>query len=255
MAWYSNARYTNHMTSIAFYAWYWAVIAICVVSHFFLGLFSIFSVNFYKTNRKLARLFIIIIAKAMKMKVVVHGIENIPANKPCIFMANHSSLIDILVMTIAVPVHFNFMAKKELFWVPFIGLQMVFGGDFLIDRNNPKKAKACLKKVEKRLKKGWNMLIFPEGTRSVNGDLLPFKGGGFKLAAITGAHIVPCYIRGSDTIVRKKSMKATPGQVDIYFDRPVVHSKNEASRDDISLLMDQTKQQIQRLLTEHRSSV
>ena len=90
-------------------------------------------------------------------------------------------------MTIAIPYHFNFIAKKELIWVPFIGLDMILGGDFLIDRTNPRKAKQCLDNVEKRLKKGWNMLIFPEGTRSENGDLLPFKRGAFKLAINSGA--------------------------------------------------------------------
>ena len=191
------------MSSIFYHIWYW-LIAITVISlHFFLGLLCIFTPNFFQYNRKLARVAIKVIAKAMKLKVKTHGLDQIPSNQPCIFMPNHTSLIDILVMTIAIPYHFNFIAKKELFWVPFIGMQMILGGDFLINRKDPKKAKKCLSKVEKRLRKGWNMLIFPEGTRSENGHLLAFKRGAFKLALASKATIIPCYIQGSDHIVQK----------------------------------------------------
>jgi 1-acyl-sn-glycerol-3-phosphate acyltransferase len=238
------------MASIIHHVWYWSVTLVCVPLHFFLGLLCVFTPNFKKNNRALARVFIKIIAKSMQLKVTAHGLEHVPKHGPCIFMANHSSLIDILVMTIAIPVHFNFMAKKELFWVPFIGFQMILGGDILIDRNNPKHAKLALKKVEKKLINGGKMLIFPEGTRSTNGKLLPFKGGGFKLAATTATPIVPCYIQGSDTIVQKKSLNATPGQVNIYFSAPIPSPKT-STRNTISELMASTQNSIQSLIESH----
>ena len=124
-----------------YHVWYWSVISFCVFTHFFIALIvSPLSFRFFKTHRKLARLFIIIISKSMKLRVKTIGLENIPANRACIFMPNHTSLIDILVMVIGVPHHFNFIAKKELFWVPFIGLDMLLGGDFLINRSNPREA-------------------------------------------------------------------------------------------------------------------
>ena len=192
--------------SAFYHIWYWTVIFLSVLIHFMLGLLCYLTPSPMKNHRRLARFFIKIIAKSMQLKVETHGIENIPKDKACIFMANHSSLIDILVMIIGTPYHFNFIAKKELFWVPFIGLDMVMGGDFLIDRSNPRKAKKCLTKVEKRLKKGWNMLIFPEGTRSLDGELLPFKRGAFKLAFDSDAVVIPCYINGSNNIVKKNSL-------------------------------------------------
>ncbi|MGC6366851.1 MAG: lysophospholipid acyltransferase family protein [Candidatus Marinamargulisbacteria bacterium] len=180
----------------------------------------------------------------MKLRVKTIGLENIPANRACIFMPNHTSLIDILVMVIGVPHHFNFIAKKELFWVPFIGLDMLLGGDFLINRSNPREAKKCLEKVRKRLLKGWNMLIFPEGTRSANGKLLPFKRGAFKLAVESNACIVPCYIHGSDKIVQKKSLKASPGTVTITFGAPIDATNHSGSKADIQGVLDQTFNQI-----------
>lgn len=215
------SHYTKTMRSWLYHSWYWLVILVCVLSHFILGLFTYLTPNPMKNHRKLARFFIQIIARAMKLKVSTHGLDAIPTDRPLIFMANHTSLIDILVMVIGLPYHFNFIAKKELFWVPFIGLDMVMGGDFLINRNHPASAKKCLKRVATRVKKGWNILIFPEGTRSVTGELLPFKRGAFKLAIETGALIVPSYIQGSHQIVKKNTLHASPGHVHIHFSAPI----------------------------------
>ncbi len=239
------------MNSYFYHIWYWIVAVFCIFTHFVVALFSFVTFRFRKTHRKLAREFIKIIAKAMKLKVHVQGLENIPKNRACVFMANHSSLIDILVMVIAVPQHFNFIAKKELFWVPFIGLDMLFGGDFFIDRKNPRKAKRCLNRVEDHLKNGWNMLIFPEGTRSSNGELLPFKRGAFNLAAASGACIIPCYINGSDQIVKKKSLTATPGDVHIYFAPPVYPKSNDTSKASTKSLIDITYNEIHDLKEKH----
>jgi 1-acyl-sn-glycerol-3-phosphate acyltransferase len=232
--------------------WYWSVTAICVFAHFFIALFCIFTPNFFKNHRKLSKLAIQIIASSMKLKVITHGTHHIPKDRACIFMANHTSLIDILVMVIGVPDHFNFIAKKELFWVPFIGLDMLFGGDFLIDRNNPRKAKDCLNKVEKRLKKGWNMLIFPEGTRSKTGDLLPFKRGAFKLAVDSNAFIIPCYIDGSQNIVQKNSLKASPGNVHIHFGAPIEPDHSLEPKKNIDHLINITFQRIQHMKDQSR---
>lgn len=237
----------NDMRERLYHCWYWVVIAFCVFVHFFVALFSIFSPIFFKTHRKLARFFIMIIAKAMQLRVTTDGLNNIPKDRACIFMPNHTSAIDILVMIIGLPYHFNFIAKKELIWVPFIGLDMIMGGDFLIDRSNPRKAKKCLEKVQRRLQKGWNMLIFPEGTRSANGELLPFKRGAFKLAVDSGACIVPCYIDGSDKIVQKKSLKAAPGTVHIRFGTPIDAANYGKSKPEVIALMESAQNAVQTL--------
>tara|TARA_A100001015_G_C14932350_1_gene688982 strand:- start:434 stop:1129 length:696 start_codon:yes stop_codon:yes gene_type:complete len=197
--------------------WLWTVVISCVVTHFLIGLFCIFTPSPMKAHRKLAKVFIRLIAKGMKMNVVVHGLENIQSDGPYIICSNHRSLIDIMVLIIAIPYHFNFVSKKELFWVPFIGLDQYFEGDFFIDRHNKKNAKKCMKRVEIAVKAGRNILIFPEGTRSKTDQLLPFKRGAFKLAADCNANVVPCYIDGSSSIVQKHSFKARPGTVSVYF--------------------------------------
>jgi 1-acyl-sn-glycerol-3-phosphate acyltransferase len=227
-----------------YHGWYWIVTVVSVSLHFLIGLLCYITPHPQINHRKLARFFIKRIAAAIQLRVVVHGLSHIPPNTPIIFMANHTSLIDILVMIIGLPCHFNFIAKKELRWVPLIGLDMIMEGDFLIDRRNPKAAKLCLKKVESRLKKGGNILIFPEGTRSKNGTLLPFKLGGFRLATASGATIVPCYIYGANHIVQKQSLKASPGTVHIHIGQPIDPTKIDASDDLPIRLMVQTQQHI-----------
>ena len=229
----SMDQYTSRMQQGWYQVFYWIVTVVCVAVHFILGFFCYVTPNPKKNHRRLARWFIQRIAQSMQLRVSIDGLHHLPKKEGFIIMANHTSLIDILVLTMAIPVHFNFIAKKELAWVPIIGLDMLLGGDILIDRSNSSRAKATLKKVEARLKKGWNILIFPEGTRSTTGSLLPFKRGGFKLALATGCPIVPCYIDGSDRIVQKKSLRAQPGTVHLRFAPPILPSEDASNVDTI----------------------
>ena len=227
------------MSFFIYTCWYWSVAIWCVVSHFFIGLFCLLTPSPRVNHRKLARFFVKIAARNMKLSIDTNGVEHIPQNTPCVIMANHQSLIDIMVMLIAIPYHFNFISKKEMLYVPFIGLDLFFEGDFLIDRKNPRKAKQCMDKVKKRLKNNGRVLIFPEGTRSINGELLPFKRGAFKLAAETGATIIPCYIHGSGNIVKKKSLLAQPGTVQVTF-HPPIPAPSSIAKDILQQTLQQT---------------
>jgi 1-acyl-sn-glycerol-3-phosphate acyltransferase len=209
------------MRAIGYHLFYWTVSIVCVTTHFLVGCLCLFTPHPMRYNRAASRLFIRIIVWSMGINLTITGQDDIPTNTPCIFMANHTSLLDILVMACAIPIHFNFIAKKELIWAPLIGIDLIMAGDFLIDRSNPRKAKACLDKVAKRLQQGGSVLIFPEGTRSQNGDLLPFKRGAFKLAKKSGATVVPCYIHGTSSIVKKKSLLASKGNVQLSFAHPI----------------------------------
>ena len=109
---------------------------------------------------------------------------------------------------------------------------MLIEGDFLIDRQNAKAAKRCLDKVETHLKNKGKVLIFPEGTRSKTGELLPFKRGAFKLSVESKSKIVPCFIEGSNKIVPKGSLLARPGTVDITF-CPTIDPPKSKKREDL----------------------
>lgn len=117
---------------------------------------------------------------------------------PYVVMANHHSMLDPLLLW-QLPLHLRFVAKKELLWVPGLGLGMWITGHIFIDRGQREKAIASLRRAAEKIKAGTSVLIFPEGTRShgIPEPLLPFKKGGFMLAIEAGVPILPVGIAGT----------------------------------------------------------
>ena len=112
----------------------------------------------------------------MGLKVIVSGAEHIPKNDACIIMANHQSLIDIVVMMIAIPCHFNFISKKELMWVPLLALTCCLKVIFLLIVAIQEKQKHTEMQLINDSKNKGRVLV-AEGTRSETNQLLPFKRG------------------------------------------------------------------------------
>jgi 1-acyl-sn-glycerol-3-phosphate acyltransferase len=139
--------------------------------------------------------------------VRVAGLEHVGREAPQIFAANHQSLVDIMALAAHLPVQFGFVAKAELFKIPFLGWHMRRAGYIPIVRENPRLAARTLLEAADQVRAGTNILIFPEGTRSPDGTLLPFKVGGFLLAAKAGVPIVPVGIAGTRDVVPKKSLR------------------------------------------------
>jgi len=157
------------------------------------------------------------ILKVADVKVVVHGQEKIRKDQPYIFISNHQGTFDILAGVVAIPVTMRFIAKKELFRIPIFAQGMRAVGMIPIDRGNSEKARKTLEEAAKTLQNGVSVLIFPEGTRSLNGNINPFKKGGFVLALKSGLPIMPMVFTGSLNILRKKSIKVHKGTIHVYF--------------------------------------
>jgi 1-acyl-sn-glycerol-3-phosphate acyltransferase len=153
--------------------------------------------------------------------VEVIGKENILRGKPQIFMANHQSDFDILIVLGHIPGQFRWIAKKELFNIPIFGAAMKNAGYIEIDRHNREKAMKSLDEAALRIREGKSVMTFPEGTRSRNGEIKAFKQGTFHLAIKAGAHILPVTIVGSGQIMPKRSLKVTPGRVKLIIDKPI----------------------------------
>jgi 1-acyl-sn-glycerol-3-phosphate acyltransferase len=153
--------------------------------------------------------------------VVAQGLEHIPSQGPYIIASNHQSIADIPILNAVVPPGFAFYAKKELTYVPIIGWNLKMMGCFLIDRKRPRIALKDLDESRKKVALGRALLIFPEGTRSVDGQLAPFKRGAFSVAVQTGVPVIPCVIDGSYKIINKKSLWALPGKVSVTFGAPI----------------------------------
>lgn len=146
-----------------------------------------------------------------KVELEVRGRENIDTSGATIVMSNHQSLYDIPALYQVLPRSLRMVAKMELFRVPIWGAAMRAAGFIAIDRNNRMKAMQSLRLARQTLESGVTVWIAPEGTRSKDGALLPFKKGGFVLAEEIGASILPISIQGTRDILPAKTLKLNPG--------------------------------------------
>jgi len=156
-----------------------------------------------------------------RVKVRVQGLHHIAPHAPYIFMANHQSMFDILALLGYLPVQFRWLAKKELFQIPVFGLSMARVGYISIDRSNRKAARNSLLEAAGKIAQGVSVIIFPEGSRSTDGRIKPFKAGGFHLAVRSARPIVPVVIYGTHHVLPKGSLRIRPGLVVMSIHAPV----------------------------------
>jgi 1-acyl-sn-glycerol-3-phosphate acyltransferase len=154
-------------------------------------------------------------------RVNVIGRENVLLGKPQIFMANHQSDFDVLIVMAHIPGQFRWIAKKELFKIPIFGKAMRSAGYIEIDRQNHEKAMKSLDEAAQKIREGKSVVTFPEGTRSKDRTIKPFKQGLFHLAIKAGVPIVPISIIGAHEIMPKRTLKVRPGKITMIIDRPV----------------------------------
>ncbi len=131
------------------------------------------------------------------IKGEVQGLANIDPSRSYIYMSNHRSNFDIPVLLGCLPIQFRWLAKAELFKIPIFGRAMLGAGYVRIDRSNRESAFKSIDEVAAKMKNGVSVMIFPEGTRSEDGNLRPFKKGGFIMAVDSGVPIVPVILQGT----------------------------------------------------------
>ena len=170
------------------------------------------------------------ICRVSGVRVSVKGTEHLDPEKPYIFAANHQSQFDIFVLQGFLGVNFRWLAKKELFTVPIWGAAMRRAGYIPIDRSHGRQAIKSLDEAARKISAGTSVIIFPEGTRSIDGKLHEFKAGAMVLAIKSGVPIVPVAIIGTFGILPKGSLLMNPGMVQIRVGQPI-STKNSSPRD------------------------
>ena len=135
-------------------------------------------------------------------RIKVEGFRDIDLSRPYVVMVNHQSFGDILVLFHS-PLNIKWLSKSSVFKVPFIGWMMQIAGHVPIVRGDRDSAKQAMNKCAEWLERGSCVSIFPEGTRSKDGELLPFKDGGFRLALDAGVPILMMVIDGSQNMLPK----------------------------------------------------
>jgi 1-acyl-sn-glycerol-3-phosphate acyltransferase len=183
--------------------------------------------------------------RAGGIHVIIQGAENIPTGESCIFLSNHVSNLDPPILLPAIPGMCSVFLKKSLMKIPFVGIAMRMAKYVPVSRGHSRQeAEQSVAIAADALRSGMHIFIFPEGTRSPDGNLLPFKKGAFFLAADANAPMVPIVIQGTAQMMRKGSLKIFPGVATVRF-LPPIRPQNFASRED---LMDAVRQEMQSAL-------
>ncbi|MYA38840.1 MAG: 1-acyl-sn-glycerol-3-phosphate acyltransferase [Acidimicrobiia bacterium] len=160
----------------------------------------------------------------------VSGLENIEEGTPYIVVANHRSNIDIMVLTAALPIPIRFLSKVEVFKFPLLGSAMRSVGMIALDREMGRRELAFIIRNARSLAaEGKSLVVFPEGTRSITGEMLPFKTGAIHIAARTGCPILPVAVQGTGAVWPPQSSLIRGGPVSVKVMPPVTLTK-ETSR-------------------------
>jgi 1-acyl-sn-glycerol-3-phosphate acyltransferase len=163
------------------------------------------------------------------IRVQIEGAENIPA-RACIFVANHASNIDPLILPPAIPQRVGILVKKELFRIPIFSTAMRSAKYIPVDRGDREEAGASIPIAVRNLQDGLSYIIFAEGTRSPDGRLRRFKKGAFTIAIEAGVPIVPVSIAGTQNLLRKGEKVVRTGEAIIRFGPAVDASRCTVER-------------------------
>lgn len=159
--------------------------------------------------------------------VHVQGLEHLSRDGAYVFVSNHQSIYDIPVLFWSLPFQLRIIAKESLGGFPFLGWHLKRCGHMLVDRRNPDRV-AIQRRAAALARRGASLIIFPEGTRSANGTLGPFKAGSFLLALETGLALVPLAVRGTRRVMPKGELTVRPGRVDVIVHPPLEPAENAA---------------------------
>jgi 1-acyl-sn-glycerol-3-phosphate acyltransferase len=187
----------------------------------------------------------IIIAGGLS-RLSVSGQENVSPGTPALVVSNHQSYADIPILYRALPVPLRFTAKRELEGLPFIGKFMRALGMVLIDRSTPGRAARAVLELGKVLQRGEWTVVFPEGTRSVDGVVGPFAAGSLAAAIAESVEILPVAIAGSGRMLSKGGFRVRPSKIQVRIGKPI--STIGLKQGDRSALASKARESVEMLL-------
>jgi 1-acyl-sn-glycerol-3-phosphate acyltransferase len=185
------------------------------------AIFASFISNSGNTPHRIAGIWAKCLLIVSGTNVSVKGYANIDPKRSYIYMSNHLSNFDIPVLLACLPAQFRWLAKAELFKIPIFGYAMQRAGYISVNRSDRKSAIKSLHQAAINVRNGTSILIFPEGTRSLEHSIQPFKKGGFVLAVDSGVPIVPIIIYGTWKTMSKDRILIQSGDVVLNIAEPI----------------------------------
>ena len=160
--------------------------------------------------------------RILAIEVEMAGLERLDPKTPSVFMSNHESFLDGPLLLMVIPGAARVILKKSVLRIPVLGMAMRHAGYVPVDRRGAEGGKRSIARAAGLMReRGYSFLIFPEGTRSRDGRLGPFRRGGFFLALAAGAPVVPVTVRGTFELMPKGQPFARKGKVEVVFHEPV----------------------------------
>jgi 1-acyl-sn-glycerol-3-phosphate acyltransferase len=187
-----------------------------------LGSISLASTLFDRTGNaahRCARMWASLILRTTGVKVRVSGLEHLEPGRSYVFAANHQSIYDIPILFASIPAQLRIVAKESLGRIPFMGWHLYRAGHLLVDRRNP--GPDIVQKMRRLVSESSSLIVFPEGTRSVDGQIGKFKKGSFLVAIDAGLPVVPVSVSGSRHIMMKGRLMVCPGEVELIVHDPI----------------------------------
>lgn len=164
------------------------------------------------------------------VNVIVEGAQNIPDDEAVVYIANHRSIFDVIIGYTHCPGLTGFIAKNNLEKVPILRVWMRRVHCYFLDRSNPRDGLRVILSAIEDIKRGISIFVFPEGTRTKTGEMLPFKEGTFKMATKTGCAIIPVAITGTDEILRNHIPFIRKTTVVFHYGTPIYPDQLEADQ-------------------------
>lgn len=172
-------------------------------------------------QHRVARLWARMILATIGAKVTIEGLQKIDTGRAHVYVVNHLSALDIPVLYASLPFQFRILAKRELFRYPFMGWHLRRSGQIPVVLDNPKASIRSLQLAVNAVKHNMSLLVFPEGGRSLDGQLQSFMGGAFFAAIRAQADIVPMVLVGTYETLKMNSFHIKPQPIKLFVENPI----------------------------------
>jgi 1-acyl-sn-glycerol-3-phosphate acyltransferase len=203
---------------------YWFIPLVAVYTVVCGALSLVLAVVFRSGNpsHRVASIWAWLILRTCGVSVEVEGRENLAPGRTYVLASNHQSLFDTPILFAYLPLSFRILYKKSLNRIPFLGWHLYLSGHVGVARESPTKASESLEPAAKRIRSGTSVAVFPEGTRSYDGVMRPFRKGSFRLALKAATPVVPVTISGSHLVMRRGKVTVHPRRVRLTIGEPIL---------------------------------